>query len=160
MLATDGYFTFLASRPQLACAAFIIAEPNEVISLELSDVNIDCSAGDFIKVGPPLTKNNTHTCLWRERRTGSLVLCHLNSEFYFILLCLIKLVPNRVKAVFKGQTPHWILSALVTLPRASVGRGGFGFEAKPASYIAVSLCVGPTGKKGMAGRKTGNPVTS
>ncbi|XP_042344589.1 corticotropin-releasing factor-binding protein-like [Plectropomus leopardus] len=50
MLATDGYFTFVASRPQLACAAFIIAEPSEVISLELSDVNIDCSAGDFIKM--------------------------------------------------------------------------------------------------------------
>lgn len=51
MLATDGYFTFVASQPQLACAAFIIAEPSEVISLELSDVSIDCSAGDFIKVG-------------------------------------------------------------------------------------------------------------
>ncbi|XP_067378530.1 corticotropin-releasing factor-binding protein-like [Channa argus] len=50
MLATDGYFTFVASRPQLACAAFIIAEPSEVISLELSDVSIDCRAGDFIKM--------------------------------------------------------------------------------------------------------------
>ncbi|KAK1893265.1 Corticotropin-releasing factor-binding protein [Dissostichus eleginoides] len=50
MLATDGSYTFVASRPQLACAAFIIAEPSEVISLELSDVNIDCSAGDFIKM--------------------------------------------------------------------------------------------------------------
>ncbi|KAG7240035.1 hypothetical protein INR49_028038 [Caranx melampygus] len=50
MLANDGYFTFVASRPQLACAAFIIAEPSEVISLELSDVSIDCSAGDFIKM--------------------------------------------------------------------------------------------------------------
>lgn len=51
MLATNGYFTFAASQPQLACAAFIIAEPNEVISLELYHVSIDCSAGDFIKVG-------------------------------------------------------------------------------------------------------------
>lgn len=50
MLATDGHFTFVASKPQLACAAFVIAEPSEVISLELFDVNIDCSAGDFIKV--------------------------------------------------------------------------------------------------------------
>lgn len=58
MLATDGSYIFVASRPQLACAAFIIAEPSEVISLELSDVNIDCSAGDFIKVG---SKNKTHT---------------------------------------------------------------------------------------------------
>lgn len=50
MLANDGYFTFEASQPELACATFIIAEPSEVISLELSDVNIDCSAGDFIKM--------------------------------------------------------------------------------------------------------------
>lgn len=60
MLATDGLFTFVASKPQLACAAFIIAEPSEVISLELSDVSIDCSAGDFIKVGTH-TKNSPHT---------------------------------------------------------------------------------------------------
>lgn len=51
-------------------------------------------------------------------------------------------MPNRVKAAFKGQTPHWDLSALVTLPRASVGRGGFGSEAKPASYVPVSAHVG------------------
>uniref|UniRef100_A0A1A8RE23 Corticotropin-releasing factor-binding protein n=1 Tax=Nothobranchius rachovii TaxID=451742 RepID=A0A1A8RE23_9TELE len=50
MLANEGYFTFVASRPQLACAAFIIAEPSEVISVELSDVSIDCTAGDFIKI--------------------------------------------------------------------------------------------------------------
>uniref|UniRef100_H3DD54 Corticotropin-releasing factor-binding protein n=1 Tax=Tetraodon nigroviridis TaxID=99883 RepID=H3DD54_TETNG len=50
MLATDGYFTFVASQPQLACAAFVIAEPDEVISLELQDVSIDCTAGDFIKI--------------------------------------------------------------------------------------------------------------
>ena len=50
MLATEGQFTFMTAQPQLACAAFLIGEPTEVISLELSDVNIDCSAGDFIKV--------------------------------------------------------------------------------------------------------------
>ncbi|XP_054630846.1 corticotropin-releasing factor-binding protein-like isoform X1 [Dunckerocampus dactyliophorus] len=50
MVATEGHFTFVASRQQLACAAFIIGEPSEVISLELSDVNIDCNAGDFIKM--------------------------------------------------------------------------------------------------------------
>uniref|UniRef100_A0A1A8I6F8 Corticotropin-releasing factor-binding protein n=1 Tax=Nothobranchius kuhntae TaxID=321403 RepID=A0A1A8I6F8_NOTKU len=50
MLANEGYFTFVASRPQLACAAFIIAEPSEVISVELSDVSIDCTAGDFVKI--------------------------------------------------------------------------------------------------------------
>ncbi|KAJ0068098.1 hypothetical protein NL108_015571 [Boleophthalmus pectinirostris] len=50
MLSTEGSFTFVASRPQLACATFVIAEPSELISLELSDVNIDCNAGDFIKM--------------------------------------------------------------------------------------------------------------
>ena len=50
MIATEGQFTFMAAQPQLGCAAFLIGEPSEVISLELSDVNIDCSAGDFIKV--------------------------------------------------------------------------------------------------------------
>ncbi|XP_026177640.1 corticotropin-releasing factor-binding protein-like [Mastacembelus armatus] len=50
MLATEGSFTFVASQPQLSCAAFVIAEPSEVLSLELSDVSIDCSAGDFIKM--------------------------------------------------------------------------------------------------------------
>ncbi|XP_053726934.1 corticotropin-releasing factor-binding protein-like [Synchiropus splendidus] len=50
MLATEGSFTFKASRPQPACATFIIAEPSEVISLELSDVSIDCEEGDFIKM--------------------------------------------------------------------------------------------------------------
>lgn len=58
MLATEGYFTFVATRPQLACAAFIIAEPSEVIILELSDVSIDCSAGDFIKVLSSNCQNN------------------------------------------------------------------------------------------------------
>lgn len=59
MVATDGYFTYVASQPQLACGAFIIAEPSEVISLELSDVNIDCNAGDFIKVGSTHHKQHT-----------------------------------------------------------------------------------------------------
>lgn len=75
MLATDGHFTFVASRPQLACATFIIAEPSEVISLELSDVSIDCSAGDFIKVSntyqnrPPRTIGHT---TWSRSRRGDL----------------------------------------------------------------------------------------
>ncbi|XP_034026549.1 corticotropin-releasing factor-binding protein-like [Thalassophryne amazonica] len=50
MLATEGRFTFVATQPQLACAAFVIAEPDQVITLELSDVSIDCSVGDFIKM--------------------------------------------------------------------------------------------------------------
>ncbi|XP_047236545.1 corticotropin-releasing factor-binding protein-like [Girardinichthys multiradiatus] len=76
MLATEGYFTFVASRPQLACAAFIIAEPSEVISLELSDVSIDCSAGDFIKIfdgwvlkGEKFPSSNDHPLLPHERYT-------------------------------------------------------------------------------------------
>lgn len=72
MLANDGYFTFEASQPELACATFIIAEPSEVISLELSDVNIDCSAGDFIKVSP-----NTHappaTTCWKKGSNHSVL---------------------------------------------------------------------------------------
>ncbi|XP_061529396.1 corticotropin-releasing factor-binding protein-like [Phycodurus eques] len=51
MLATEGHFTFAASSPQhSACAAFVIGEPSEVIGLELSDVNVDCDGGDFIKI--------------------------------------------------------------------------------------------------------------
>ncbi|MED6288394.1 hypothetical protein CHARACLAT_026073, partial [Characodon lateralis] len=76
MLATEGYFTFVASRPQLACAAFIIAESSEVISLELSDVSIDCSAGDFIKIfdgwvlkGEKFPSSNDHLLLPHERYT-------------------------------------------------------------------------------------------
>ncbi len=46
-------------------------------------------------------------------------------------------MPNRVKAEFKDQThKHGMLSALVTLPTASVGGEGFGSEAKTASHIA------------------------
>ncbi|XP_062307207.1 corticotropin-releasing factor-binding protein-like [Osmerus eperlanus] len=50
MVAGEGQFRFVASRPQLACAVFLIAEPSELISVELSHTSIDCSAGDFIKV--------------------------------------------------------------------------------------------------------------
>ncbi|XP_061881480.1 corticotropin-releasing factor-binding protein-like [Entelurus aequoreus] len=50
MLATEGHFTFVASKPQLACATFVIGEPSEVIAMELSDVRIDCNAGDFVKM--------------------------------------------------------------------------------------------------------------
>ena len=70
MLATEGYFTFTASQPQLACAAFIIAEPSEVISLELSDVSIDCGAGDFIKVGSAHTHKKTPTHIPNSSASG------------------------------------------------------------------------------------------
>lgn len=87
MLATEGYFTFMASRPQLACAAFVIAEPNEVISLELSDVNIDCSAGDFIKVVP--LSNTRLPCAHTDPQTP-------RSGILFFSLYLFKIVPNGV----------------------------------------------------------------
>ncbi|XP_070706916.1 corticotropin-releasing factor-binding protein [Pempheris klunzingeri] len=50
MVAVEGQFTFTAERPQLSCAAFFMAEPNEVISVEYDNVDIDCSGGDFITV--------------------------------------------------------------------------------------------------------------
>ncbi|XP_003965375.2 corticotropin-releasing factor-binding protein [Takifugu rubripes] len=50
MIAVEGRFTFTAERPQLSCAAFFIAEPNEVITVDYDGVDIDCSGGDFITV--------------------------------------------------------------------------------------------------------------
>lgn len=50
MVAVEGQFTFTAERPQLSCAAFFMAEPNEVISVDYDSVDIDCRAGDFITV--------------------------------------------------------------------------------------------------------------
>ncbi|XP_008323926.1 corticotropin-releasing factor-binding protein [Cynoglossus semilaevis] len=50
MIAVDGQFTFTTERPQLSCAAFLSAEPTEVISVHLEDVDIDCRGGDFITV--------------------------------------------------------------------------------------------------------------
>ncbi|KAM4616463.1 corticotropin-releasing factor-binding protein-like [Polymixia lowei] len=76
MLATEGQFKFVAPRPQLACAAFLIAEPSEVISLELSDVHINCGAGDFIKVfdgwvlkGEKFPSSQDHPLPLRQRYT-------------------------------------------------------------------------------------------
>ncbi|PWA26552.1 hypothetical protein CCH79_00001177 [Gambusia affinis] len=48
MVAVEGQFTFTAETPQLSCAAFFMAEPNELISVEFDSVDIDCSGGDFI----------------------------------------------------------------------------------------------------------------
>ncbi|XP_012725041.2 corticotropin-releasing factor-binding protein [Fundulus heteroclitus] len=50
MVAMEGQFTFTAETPQLSCAAFFMAEPSEVISVEYDSVDIDCSGGDFITV--------------------------------------------------------------------------------------------------------------
>lgn len=46
MIAVEGQFTFTAERPQLNCAAFFMAEPNEVLSVELEQVDVDCRGGD------------------------------------------------------------------------------------------------------------------
>ncbi|XP_068430426.1 corticotropin-releasing factor-binding protein [Clinocottus analis] len=50
MVAVEGQFSFTAERPQLSCAAFFMAEPDEVISVEYEHVDVDCSGGDFITV--------------------------------------------------------------------------------------------------------------
>ncbi|XP_058473545.1 corticotropin-releasing factor-binding protein [Solea solea] len=50
MIAVEGEFTFTTENPQLSCAAFFMAEPSEVISVDLDNVDIDCSGGDFITV--------------------------------------------------------------------------------------------------------------
>nr|XP_020442126.1 corticotropin-releasing factor-binding protein [Monopterus albus] len=50
MVAVEGQFTFTAERPQLSCAAFFMAEPSEVITVEFDRVDIDCGGGDFITV--------------------------------------------------------------------------------------------------------------
>lgn len=53
MLSLPGQFTFTADRPQLHCAAFLIAEPEEFITIHYDLVSIDCQGGDFLKVRPP-----------------------------------------------------------------------------------------------------------
>ncbi|TKS84894.1 Corticotropin-releasing factor-binding protein [Collichthys lucidus] len=50
MVAVEGQFTFTAERPQLSCAAFFMAEPDEVITVDYDSVDIDCRGGDFITV--------------------------------------------------------------------------------------------------------------
>ncbi|XP_036383523.1 corticotropin-releasing factor-binding protein-like [Megalops cyprinoides] len=50
MLTMEGQFTFTAEHAQLNCAAYFIGEPNEVISIEYTAVDIDCRRGDFVKV--------------------------------------------------------------------------------------------------------------
>lgn len=106
MLATDGHFTFVASKPQPACAAFVIAEPSEVISLELYDVNVDCSAGDFIKVwlqsaaaGEPTRPSE----LGAETRQ-TLFSFHRAFSSLFSWEGGIKTVSGEVKAALRGTT--------------------------------------------------------
>ncbi|XP_055968536.1 corticotropin-releasing factor-binding protein [Sorex fumeus] len=50
MLSLQGQFTFTADQPQLHCAAFFIAEPEEFITIDYDQVSIDCQGGDFLKV--------------------------------------------------------------------------------------------------------------
>ncbi|KAM6986592.1 corticotropin-releasing factor-binding protein [Aplochiton taeniatus] len=74
MISVEGQFTFTADRPQLSCAAFFIGEPNEVISVEYDNVDIDCQGGDFIKVfdgwvmkGEKFPSSQDHPLTPRER---------------------------------------------------------------------------------------------
>ncbi|XP_020659741.1 corticotropin-releasing factor-binding protein isoform X1 [Pogona vitticeps] len=50
MLSLEGQFTFTAEQPQLHCATFFIGDPQEFIMIDFDFVNIDCQAGDFLKV--------------------------------------------------------------------------------------------------------------
>ena len=50
MLSLEGQFTFTAEQPQLHCATFFIGDPQEFIMMDFDFVNIDCQAGDFLKV--------------------------------------------------------------------------------------------------------------
>lgn len=65
MVAVEGQFTFTAERPQLSCAAFFMAEPNEVITVEYDNVDIDCRGGDFITVNSH--KHTPHSLLHQLR---------------------------------------------------------------------------------------------
>lgn len=55
MIAVEGQFTFTSERPQLSCAAFLMAEPNEVVTVDYDTVDIDCRGGDFITVNQHAT---------------------------------------------------------------------------------------------------------
>ncbi|KAH0628013.1 hypothetical protein JD844_008661 [Phrynosoma platyrhinos] len=50
MLSIEGQFTFTADQPQLHCATFFIGDPQELITIDFDFINIDCQAGDFLKV--------------------------------------------------------------------------------------------------------------
>nr|XP_061800277.1 corticotropin-releasing factor-binding protein-like [Nerophis lumbriciformis] len=74
MVAVEGRFTFTAELPQLNCAAFFMAEPDEVVSVEYDSVDIDCRAGDFITVfdgwvmkGEKFPSSQDHPLPSRER---------------------------------------------------------------------------------------------
>lgn len=53
MLSLQGQFTFTADRPQLHCATFFIAEPEEFITIHYDLVSIDCLRGDILQVRRP-----------------------------------------------------------------------------------------------------------
>ncbi|XP_007518633.1 corticotropin-releasing factor-binding protein [Erinaceus europaeus] len=50
MLSLQGQFTFTADQPQLHCAAFLIAQPDETLAIQVDSVSMDCQRGDFLKV--------------------------------------------------------------------------------------------------------------
>ncbi|XP_061554642.1 corticotropin-releasing factor-binding protein-like [Phycodurus eques] len=74
MVAAEGRFTFTAERPQLNCAAFFAAEPDEVVSVEYDSVDVDCQAGDVITMfdgwvmkGEKFPSSQDHPLSPRER---------------------------------------------------------------------------------------------
>lgn len=71
MVAVEGRFTFTAERPQLSCAAFFMAEPNEVISLDYDGVDIDCGGGDFITVRSHICTQETSSRWEMKHQTYS-----------------------------------------------------------------------------------------
>lgn len=56
MLSLQGQFTFTADWPQLHCATFFIAEPEEFITIHYDLVSIDCLRGDILQVRRPRTR--------------------------------------------------------------------------------------------------------
>lgn len=70
MIAVEGQFTFTSERPQLSCAAFLMAEPNEVVTVDYDTVDIDCRGGDFITVNQHATCP-AFICQLKERERES-----------------------------------------------------------------------------------------
>lgn len=83
MVAVEGQFTFTAESLQLSCAAFFMADPSEVIGVDLDRVDIDCSVGDFVTVredtDPPafsLTSHKNMIILWLQQVLQRMTFCH------------------------------------------------------------------------------------
>ncbi|XP_053556429.1 corticotropin-releasing factor-binding protein [Bombina bombina] len=98
MLGIDGQFTFKADQPQLHCALFIIAQPEEIITIEYNFVNIDCLGGDILKVfdgwimkgekfpssmDHPLSTGDRYTDICESQNGGSIIRSSQNVAMIF-----------------------------------------------------------------------------